>query len=182
MNREFESDAAFTARIARFLGSTPQFSPSVFVAPNATIVGAVTLGEESSVWFNATLRGDINAITVGARSNIQDGAVVHVADAFGAHIGELVTVGHNAIVHACTIEDEVLVGMGAIVMDGAHVGARSIIGAGALVTGGTKIPPGSLVLGSPAKIVRTLSLQEQESVKEWALRYVTLSRSYLDRQ
>lgn len=171
----------FPERIDHFLGAQPRIAPTAFVAPNVTIVGAVTLGKESSVWFGATLRGDINSIQVGARSNIQDGAVVHVADAFGIRIGELVTVGHSAIVHACTIEDEVLVGMGTIVMDGAHVGARSIVGAGALVTGGTQIPAGSLVLGSPARVVRALSQQEQEGIQEWALRYVTLSRSYLER-
>lgn len=171
----------FSQRIERFLGAKPAIAATAFVAPNATVVGAVTLGEQSSVWFGATLRGDINAIEVGARSNIQDGAVVHVADAFGTRIGELVTVGHGAIVHACTIEDEVLVGMGAIVMDGAHVGARSIIGAGALVTGGTQIPAGSLVLGSPARVVRILSPQEQGAIQEWALRYITLSRSTIER-
>jgi carbonic anhydrase/acetyltransferase-like protein (isoleucine patch superfamily) len=171
----------FPERIDYFLGTKPTIATTAFVAPNATVVGAVTLGEESSVWFGATLRGDINSISIGARSNIQDGAVVHVADAFGTRIGDLVTVGHSAIVHACTIEDEVLVGMGAIVMDGARVGARSMIGAGALVTGGTQIPAGSLVLGSPAKVVRALTEQEQESIQEWALRYVTLSRSYIER-
>jgi carbonic anhydrase/acetyltransferase-like protein (isoleucine patch superfamily) len=172
----------FPERIDLFLGTQPIIASTAFVAPNATLVGAVTLGKESSVWFGATLRGDINSIEIGSRSNIQDGAVVHVADAFGTHIGELVTVGHGTIVHACTIEDEVLVGMGSIVMDGAHVGARSIIGAGALVTGGTKIPEGSLVLGSPAQMVRALTQQEQEGIQEWALRYVTLSRRYMERR
>lgn len=170
----------FPERIDHFLGTKPLIPESAFVAHSATVVGAVILGENSSIWFNATLRGDINSINLGACSNIQDGAVVHVADAFGVEIGELVTVGHNAIVHACSIESEVLIGMGSIIMDGAHIGTRSIIGAGALVTGGTQIPPGSLVLGSPAKVVRTLSLKEQDGIKEWALRYVTLSRRYLE--
>ncbi len=142
------------------------------------MVGNVTLGEEASVWFNTTLRGDINSIQIGAHSNVQDGAVVHVADLFGAVVGEWVTVGHKAIVHACTVEDEVLVGMGAIILDGAHIGARSIIGAGALVTGNTVIPPGSLVLGSPAKVVRALTADEQNAIKSWAERYVELSRIY----
>ena len=171
----------FPARIAHYLGSAPSIHASAFVAPGATVVGSITLAEESSVWFGAVLRGDINAIEVGPRSNIQDGAVVHVADAYAARIGSLVTVGHKAIVHACTVDDEVLVGMGAILLDGAHIGARSIIGAGALVTGGKHIPPGSLVLGSPAKVVRTLSLEEQANIKVWAERYVTLSREYLRR-
>lgn len=171
----------FSERIAHFLGSEPEIHPSAFVAPGATVLGAVTLGEESSVWFNATLRGDINAIIVGARTNVQDGAVIHVADAYAARIGEFVTVGHQATVHACTVEDEVLIGMGAIILDGAHIGARSIIGAGALVTGSTMIPPGSLVLGTPAKVARPLSLDEQDSVKVWAERYVTVSRAYIER-
>ncbi len=133
----------------------------------------------SSVWFNATLRGDINEIVIGPRSNVQDNAVIHLADNFGCYVGELVTVGHSAILHACTIKDEVLVGMGAIVLDGAVIGERSIIGAGALVTGNTIIPPGSLVLGSPAKVVKNLSLEEQLKIKEWALKYVKGSRLYL---
>lgn len=169
----------FPERIHHFLGSQPNIHPTAWVAPGATVVGAATLGEEVSVWFYATIRADINAITIGPRSNIQDGAVIHVADAYGAHIGELVTVGHQAIVHACTVDNEVLVGMGAIIMDGAEIGARSIIGAGALITGGTKIPPGSLVLGSPAKVVRSLLPEEQSGIKVWAERYVTLSRVYL---
>lgn len=169
----------FAQRIAHFQKSRPQIHSTAFIAMGAVVTGAVEIGEDSSVWFHATLRGDINSIMIGARSNIQDGAVVHVADAFGVQIGDLVTVGHNAIVHACHIGDEVLVGMGAIVMDGAEIGARSIIGAGALVTSGKKIPAGSLVLGSPATIVRMLSIEEQDSIRGWAERYVTLSRSYL---
>ena len=171
----------FADRIAHFLGQEPSIHRNAFVAPGATVVGAVSVEEEASVWFHATLRGDINAIHIGPRSNIQDGAVVHVADAYAAHIGELVTVGHQAVVHTCTVHDEVLVGMGAIILDGAEIGARSIIGAGALVTGGKKVPPGSLVLGSPATVVRTLSLDEQASIKTWAQRYVTLSRTYFEK-
>ncbi len=105
--------------------------------------------------------------------------MIHLADDFGCYVGELVTVGHSAILHACTVKDEVLIGMGAIVLDGAVIGERSIIGAGALVTGHTVIPPGSLVLGSPAKVVKTLSLEEQMKIKDWALKYVKGSRLYL---
>jgi carbonic anhydrase/acetyltransferase-like protein (isoleucine patch superfamily) len=169
----------FSERVEYYLGRDPRVASSAFIAPGATVVGAVTLGEESSVWFQASIRGDINSIEIGARTNIQDGAVIHVADAFGARIGDLVTVGHNAIVHACTVDNEVLVGMGAIVMDGAEIGARTIIGAGALVTAGRKIPPGSMVMGSPARVVRALSLEEQESIQGWAKRYVILSRRYI---
>ena len=168
-------------RLQRYLDALPQIHPSAFVAPGADVIGDVTLAEESSVWYQAVLRGDINRIVIGPRSNVQDGAVVHLADDYGAYVGELVTVGHKAILHACTIADEVLVGMGAIVLDGAEVGARCIIGAGALVTGGKKIPPGSLVLGSPAKVVRTLSLEEQAGIKVWAEKYVELSRAYRER-
>jgi carbonic anhydrase/acetyltransferase-like protein (isoleucine patch superfamily) len=167
--------------IEGFDGIRPTIHESVFIAASADVVGRVTIAEESSVWYNATLRGDINEITIGPRSNIQDNVVIHLADDLGCHIGELVTVGHSAILHACQVKDEVLVGMGAIVLDGSVIGQRSIIGAGALVTGGTIIPPGSLVLGSPAKVVRTLSLDEQAKVKHWAEKYVVNSRKYLSR-
>jgi len=168
-------------RLTRFLDGVPTIHPTAFVAPSANLIGDVTLGEESSVWYQAVLRGDINRIVIGPRSNVQDGALVHLADDYGTVVGELVTVGHKAILHACTIGDEVLVGMGAIVLDGAVIGARSIIGAGALVTGGKEIPPGSLVLGSPAKVVRALSLEEQAGIKVWAEKYVALSRAYRER-
>ena len=168
-------------RLARYLDSQPNIHPTAFIAPGADIIGDVTLGEESSVWFQCVLRADINRIVVGPRSNIQDGTIVHLADDSGTHVGELVTVGHKAILHACTIADEVLVGMGAIVLDGAEIGARSIIGAGTLVTGGKKFPPGSLILGSPARVARTLSLEEQAGIKKWAEKYVAVSREYLDR-
>ena len=171
----------FPARLARYLDTPPTLHPTAFVAPGAAVIGDVTLAEESSVWFQTVLRGDLNRIVIGPRSNVQDGAVVHLADDFGCHVGELVTVGHKAILHACTIADEVLVGMGAIILDGAEIGARSIIGAGALVTGGKKIPPGSLVLGSPAIVVRTLSPEEQAGIRVWAEKYVALSRAYRQR-
>jgi carbonic anhydrase/acetyltransferase-like protein (isoleucine patch superfamily) len=166
-------------KVIQNIKSHPAVAPTAFIAPGATVVGNVTLAEETSVWFNTTLRGDIHRIQVGAHSNIQDGAVVHVADLHEAIIGEWVTVGHNAIVHACTVEDEVLIGMGATILDGARIGTRSIVGAGALVTGNTVIPPGSLVLGSPAKVARMLTEDEQSAIKSWAERYVALSRIYL---
>ena len=168
----------FNGGFARFLERPPTVHPSVFVAPGAVVLGDVTLGEESSVWFASVLRGDINSIVIGPRSNIQDGSVVHVDRDFPTTIGEWVTVGHRAIVHGCAVADEVLVGMGATLLDGVEVGARSIIGANALVTQHTKIPPGSLVLGSPAKIRRALTLDEQGGIRKWAERYVELSRVY----
>ena len=163
-----------------FLKIPPTIHRSAFVAPTAVLVGDVTLSENSSVWYHAVLRGDINRISIGPSSNIQDGCVVHLADDFGVSVGELVTVGHRAILHACTIADEVLVGMGAIILDGAEIGARSIIGAGTLVTGGTKIPAGSLVLGSPGKVARTLSLDERAGIRAWADKYVAVSRAFLE--
>ena len=164
--------------IQPFLHHLPKIDASCYVAPSADVIGRVTLHEYSSVWFNATLRGDIHEIVIGPRSNVQDNAVIHLADDYGCYVGELVTVGHSAILHACTVKDEVLIGMGAIVLDGAVIGERSIIGAGALVTGGTIIPPGSLVLGSPGKVVKNLSLDEQAKIKSWAEKYVTGSRIY----
>lgn len=171
----------FPERTARYLGSQPTIHPTAFIAPGADVIGDVTLEEESSAWFQTVLRGDINRIVIGPRSNVQDGSVIHLADDYGTFVGELVTVGHKAILHACTVDNEVLIGMGAIVLDGAEIGARSIIGAGALVTGMKKIPPGSLVLGSPAKVVKTLSLEDQAGIKVWAEKYVALSREYLRR-
>jgi len=159
----------------------PVIHESAFVANSADVIGRVTLGAESSVWYNATLRGDINEIVVGPRSNVQDNAVIHLADDYGTYLGELVTIGHSAIIHAATVKDEVLVGMGACILDGAVIGERSIIGAQALVTGGMEIPPGSLVLGSPAKVVKTLDLKVQSEVKKWAEKYVVQSRKFRER-
>ena len=154
-----ESDTLATghAGIAARLKKGPTIHSSAWVVPSATVLGDVLLEEESSVWYGAVLRGDINRIIIGARSNIQDNAVVHVDTNYPTTVGELVTVGHNAVVHACKIDSEVLIGMGAIILDDVEVGARSIVGANALVTIGMKIPPGSLGLGSPAKIRRQLT-------------------------
>lgn len=167
--------------IETFEGISPEIDPSAFVAGSADVIGRVSIGEDASVWYNTTLRGDINEIVIGPKSNIQDNAVVHLADDYGVTIGEWVTVGHGAIVHACTVKDEVLVGMGACILDGAVIGERSIIGAHALVTGGMEIPPGSLVLGSPAKVVKTLDKEKQKGIKYWAEKYVKVSRKFLAR-
>jgi carbonic anhydrase/acetyltransferase-like protein (isoleucine patch superfamily) len=167
-------------RIRAFAAKAPSLAKTAYLAPGAALIGDVTLGEHVSVWFQAALRADLNFIKIGAYSNIQDGAVVHVADAFGTLIGERVTVGHCAVLHACTVEDEVLVGMNAVILDGAHVGARSIVGANALVTAGTRIPAGSLFLGSPGKVIRALSQEEQNDLATWAERYVVLSKAYRD--
>ena len=168
----------FEERFERYFARTPDVHPTAFIAPGAVVIGDVTLGEESSVWYNTVIRGDINEIKIGAHSNIQDGSVVHLADDYGAYVGEYVTVGHKALIHACSIDDEVLVGMGAIILDGAEIGARSIIGAGALVTKGKVIPPGSLVMGAPAKVVRTLDQTEQLAIKAWAEKYVEVAKKH----
>src|SRR5512133_1501854 len=164
--------------IVRRLRKGPTIHSSAWVVPGATVLGDVILEEETSVWYGAVLRGDINRIIIGPRSNVQDNAVVHIDTSNETRLGELVTVGHGAIVHACIIDDEVLIGMGAIVLDGAEIGARSIVGANALVTLGIKIPPGSLVLGSPAKVKRALTLEEQKDIARWAWSYVETSKHF----
>ena len=159
--------------------SRPSVAAEVFIAQGAIVLGAVELREQSSVWYGSVLRGDINRIIVGVQSNVQDGSVLHVSDDCACVLGERVTVGHRAVVHACTVGDEVLVGMGAVILDGAHIGARSIVAAGALVTKNTVIPEGSLVVGSPARVVRSLSAEEQKANAKLALKYVEVSRRYL---
>lgn len=155
-----------------YLRKQPKLGKGVFIARTATVIGDVKLGAHSSVWYGAVLRGDINRIVVGHHSNVQDNAVLHLADDYPCILGNWVTVGHGAIVHACKVGDECLVGMGAVILDGAVIGKQSIIGAKALVTQGTKIPPGSLVLGAPAKVVRQLSQKERAGLKWWAQKYV----------
>jgi carbonic anhydrase/acetyltransferase-like protein (isoleucine patch superfamily) len=159
-------------RLDEFLGKKPAIGKNVYIARGAVVMGDVTLGDGASVWYNAVLRGDINRIVVGKGSNIQDNSVVHLADEFPCIIGNYVTIGHSAIVHACTIGDECLVGMGAVVLDGAEIGDQCLIGAKALVTQHAKIPDGSLVLGAPAKVVRPLSAEERSGLKHWADKYV----------
>jgi len=165
-------------RLKQHLTRTPDIQRATWVAANATVVGDVTLGPRSSVFYGAVLRGDIARIVVGEGSNLQDNVVVHLADDLDAIIGSWCTIGHGAIIHACTIEDECLIGMGATVLDGARVGARSIVGAGAVVTPRTVIPPGSMVMGMPAKVVRTLSPEEQAGLRGWAEKYVLVSAAH----
>lgn len=160
------------AQFETFLRKKPTIGKNVYIAKGAVVFGDVTLGDHSSIWYNAVLRGDINRIAVGHHTNIQDNSVLHLADDFPCIVGNYVTVGHSAIVHACTIGDEVLVGMGATVLDGAQIADQCLIGASALVTAGTQIPAGSLVLGSPAKVVRQLTPDERTKLKTWAEKYV----------
>ena len=155
-----------------FLKKKPVLGRGVYIARGAVVLGDVTIGDHSSVWYHAVLRGDINRIVVGHHTNIQDNAVLHLADDFACVVGNYVTIGHSAVVHACTLGDETLVGMGAIILDGAVVGEQCLIGAKALVTQGAKIPPGSLVLGAPAKVVRALTPEERAGLKHWADKYV----------
>ena len=155
-----------------FLRRDPRLGIGVYLARTAVVVGDVTLGDHSSVWYGAVLRGDINRIVVGHHSNVQDNAVLHLADDFPCLVGNWVTIGHSANVHACKIGDECLIGMGATVLDGTVVGAQSLIGANALVTPGTVIPPGSLVVGSPAKVKRPLTAEERAGLRHWAEKYV----------
>ncbi|MEM6648297.1 MAG: gamma carbonic anhydrase family protein [Bacteroidota bacterium] len=166
--------------IQPFIGKHPQFDASVFIAENATLIGDVTLGAQSSLWFNAVVRGDVHRIRIGARTNIQDLCMVHVTHGTApTTIGDDVTVGHSAVLHGCTIEDRVLIGMSALVMDHAVIGHDSIVGAKALVTGRTVIPPRSLVLGAPARVVRELTGEEVAFVKQSALNYVRYRAIYL---
>ena len=173
--------AKLHAQLDRYLRQSPRLGQGSYIARGATVVGDVTLGDRASVWFGAVLRGDINRIEIGEGSNVQDNAVVHLADDYPAIVGRYVTIGHGAIVHACTIGDECLIGMGAIVLDGAEIGAQCIIGAQALVTPRTKIPPGSMVLGAPAKVVRALKEEERAGLKYWAEKYVANAAYCLER-
>ncbi len=168
-------------RLVRHLGRTPETSAAIFIAPSATVVGDVRLGAGSSVFYGAVLRGDINEIRVGEGTNIQDNAVVHLADDLGAYIGAWCTVGHGAIVHACMIGDACLVGMGATVLDGAEIGSGSLVGANALVPQRFKCPPGSLVYGSPARVVRPLGDGEREGIRSLAEKYVEVARAHAAR-
>ena len=165
-------------RLAHYLGKTPDVSGALFVAANATVVGDVKLGKNSSVFYGAVLRADINRITVGEGSNLQDNVIVHLSDDAGAHIGNHVTVGHGAIIHACTIDDGCLIGMGATILDHAHIGADSLVGANSLVPQGFTCAPGSLVLGSPARVSRTLSAEERDAGRRLAAKYIEVAKAH----
>lgn len=168
-----------TATITAYQGQLPTIAESVFLADGARIIGAVTLEPNCSVWFNTVLRGDVHSIFVGENTNIQDNTVVHCTyQKFPTRIEKNVSIGHLATIHGCTIEQGCLIGMGAIIMDGAVIGAESIVGAGAIVTQGVKIPPRSLVLGSPAKVIRQVTDQEFEKVFATTLRYLEYAKGY----
>jgi len=162
-----------------YKGITPRVHPTAFIDDSAQVIGDVAIGEASSVWMNVVMRGDVHWIRMGRRSNVQDGTIVHVMN--GTHptsIGDDVTIGHAAIVHGCTLHDRVLVGMGAIILNGADVGEDSIVAAGTLLPEGMNVPPRSLVMGSPGKVRRSLTDEEVASILEFAARYVDYRLDY----
>ena len=153
---------------------SPALAPGAFVHDAATVIGRVRLGRSASVWPNATIRGDTDLITIGDETNIQDGAVIHADAGVPCSIGRAVTVGHLACVHGCTVEDEVLIGIGAVVLNGCVVGTGSIVGAGAVLTEGTVVPPGSLVLGTPGRVARETTDAQRETIRHSASHYVAM--------
>ncbi|MBX3345852.1 MAG: gamma carbonic anhydrase family protein [Nitrospira sp.] len=166
--------------IRTFQGITPTIPSSCFIEDTAVIIGDVVMSEECSAWFHAVIRGDVNYIRIGNRTNVQDLCMLHVThDTHPLIIGDDVTIGHHVVLHGCTIQNRVLVGMGAIIMDGAVIGEDSVVGAGALVTEGTIVPPKSLILGSPAKVKRPVTEQELAWIRESAQNYIRYSRQYL---
>ena len=163
-----------------FRGTAPRVHASAFIDQSAQVIGDVEVGEESSVWMCAVLRGDVNAIRVGRRTNIQDGSIVHgMTGMHATRIGDNVTIGHAAVVHGCTIEDQCLIGMGAILLNGAHVGGGSIVAAGTLLVEGMKVPPKSLVMGSPGKVKRLLTQAEIAGILTYAEHYVGYRVEYM---
>jgi carbonic anhydrase/acetyltransferase-like protein (isoleucine patch superfamily) len=165
--------------IRPFKGKHPQVHPTAFVEESAQVIGDVVIGAESSVWFNAVVRGDVFHVRIGARTNVQDGTVIHVSSGTHATILEdEVTVGHNVTLHGCYVERGSLVGIGAIVMDGARVGAESLVAAGSLVSPGTVIPPRSLVMGVPAKVKRPLTDEEAAGLAHFWKNYVEYTKEY----
>ena len=166
--------------IRSFRGTLPRIAPNVYIDESAQVIGDVEVGERSSVWMGVVVRGDVNYIRIGAETNIQDNAVLHVMkDLHPLLVGDRVTVGHGAILHGCRIESDCLIGMGAIVLNGARVGSGSIIGAGAVVTEGTVVPPNSLFLGAPAKFRRQLGPEDLKGIRRYASNYVEYAAAYL---
>jgi gamma-carbonic anhydrase len=166
------------AVIDRYLSLVPDAKSGVFVAPAAALVGDVRLGEDASIWYGAVLRGDLSPVIVGARTNVQDGSVLHVADEGPCEIGEDVVIGHRAVLHACRVEAACLIGMQATVLDDAVIGQGSVVGAGAVVTPRTIVPPRSLVLGAPGKVVRSLDETDEARHRALAMKYVRLKENY----
>ncbi|MBN2260823.1 MAG: gamma carbonic anhydrase family protein [Clostridiales bacterium] len=164
--------------IRKFKDFQPIVDEEAFIAETAVVIGQVEIKKDANIWFNAVIRGDVNKVTIGERTNIQDLTMIHVADDFETNIGDDVTIGHKAMIHGCTISNGCLIGMGAIVLDGAFIEENVIIGAGSLVTQGKRIPRNSLVLGSPGKVVRQITDDELKYFKVSAEEYVKLSKEY----
>ena len=166
--------------IIRFKDKYPMYDRSVFISENATIIGDVIIGKDSGIWFNAVVRGDVNFIRIGERTNIQDGSVLHVTHKkYPLIIGNDVTIGHNATVHGCTIKDMVLIGMGAVILDNSIVNSNSLIAAGSLIKEGFIVPEGVMAAGGPAKVIRDLTEDEISKIKQSALNYTDYSRDYM---
>jgi len=176
------------ALIKPYKGWYPKIHPTVYLAETATVIGNVEIGEYSSVWFGAVVRGDVHYIKIGRYSNVQDNAVIHVthytkpdmSDGFPVNIGDFVTIAHGAIVHGATIGNNVLVGIGAVVLDGAKIGDNTVVAAGTLIPPGKEFPPGVLLMGRPAQIKRELTPEEIEKIKRNALNYKNYARNYLE--
>jgi carbonic anhydrase/acetyltransferase-like protein (isoleucine patch superfamily) len=164
--------------IYSYKDKTPAIIRAAFIAESAAIIGDVEIGEDSSVWFNVVIRGDVNLIKIGSNSNIQDGSVLHVSESSPLTIGEGVTVGHNVVLHACTIGDYSLIGMGSIILDGAAIEKNTLIAAGSVVLQNKHIPEGSLAAGIPAKILRQLTSEEIEQIKDSASSYILYAKSF----
>jgi gamma-carbonic anhydrase len=165
--------------IRSYRGRTPQIPASAYIDPDAVIIGDVTMGEHSSVWPGVVIRGDVNWIRIGARTNIQDGSVLHVMmDTHPLLLGDAVTIGHGVILHGCTIESRVLIGMGSVLLNGAKIGTGSIVAAGTLVPENTVVPPGSLFMGHPGKFRRALTPEDQAGIEAYAARYIQYAETY----
>jgi carbonic anhydrase/acetyltransferase-like protein (isoleucine patch superfamily) len=165
--------------ILNFKTHAPVIHKSVFIAEGAVIIGMVTIGKNSSIWFNTVIRGDIEKITIGENTNIQDGSVVHCSTGIETYVGNNVTVGHNVILHSCHISDGCLIGMGAIIIDNVKIGKNCLIGAGSIITKGKNIPDNSLVYGNPAKVIRILSSEEIGEFQKGNTHYLELMNEYL---
>jgi carbonic anhydrase/acetyltransferase-like protein (isoleucine patch superfamily) len=169
-------------RLISYLGVKPKVLNHVFIASSADVIGNVTIGKESSIWYQCVLRGDINSITIGEFTNIQDHTVIHLSANHGTQIGDHVTIGHGSIIHGCTIEDYVVVGMGSCILDGATISKNSIVGARSLVTKNKTFEEGMLIMGSPAKAVRKLTNEELKSIRHSALNYVQVANEYYEEE
>lgn len=169
--------------LIEYSGKKPNLDPSVFLAEGVQVIGDVTVGKDSSLWFNTVVRGDVNYVKIGDRTNVQDNSVIHVThEKFPTVIASNVTIGHAAVVHGCTIDDFCLIGMGAILLDGCRIGERSLVAAGSLVREGFSVPPGSLVAGVPARVVRKLKDDELKRLEESAQHYVDYVSNYRSKE